>query len=85
MKKWIVQDRYGNTIYFTEERWKHIFESRPELKPFFDKFLETIRTGRRKQDPLMPNEYITSGLMSYYQKTIISLLLLFSKSTLMSQ
>ncbi|MGB0383857.1 MAG: hypothetical protein ACPGWR_03455 [Ardenticatenaceae bacterium] len=57
MKKWTVQDRYGNTIYFTEERWKHILESRPELEPFFDKFLETIRTGRRKQDPLMPNEY----------------------------
>lgn len=57
MKKWTVQDRYGNTIYFTEERWNHILESRPELEPFFDKFLETIRIGRRKQDQLMPNEY----------------------------
>ena len=57
MKKWTVQDRYGNTIYFTEERWQHILESRPELEPLFDKFLETLRTGRRKQDALIPNEY----------------------------
>ena len=57
MKKWTVQDRYGNTIYLTEERWRHILESRPELEPLFDKFIETIRTGRRKQDGLIPNEY----------------------------
>lgn len=57
MKKWTIQDRYDNSIYFTEERWQHILESRPELKPFFEQFLETIRTGRRKQDALLPNEY----------------------------
>ncbi|MDH4137982.1 MAG: hypothetical protein OEW09_14880 [Anaerolineae bacterium] len=62
MRKWTVQDRYGNTIYFTEERWQHILESRPELEPHFSKFLETLRTGRRKQDPLIPNEY------RYYQR-----------------
>ena len=54
---WTVQDRLGNTIYFTEERWRHILESRPELEPFHDLLLETLRTGRRKQDPLLPNEY----------------------------
>ena len=57
MKKWTVQDRYGNTIYLTEERWHHILESRPELELHFDEFLETIQTGRRKQDALIPNEY----------------------------
>lgn len=57
MKKWIVQDRYGNSIYLTEERWHHILESRPELELFFDEFLETIQTGRRTQDALIPNEY----------------------------
>jgi hypothetical protein len=57
MRKWTVQDRYGNSIYFTEERWYHILESRPELEPYFDLFLETLRTGRRQQDPLIPNEY----------------------------
>ena len=57
MKKWVIQDRYGNEIYLTEERWQHILEARPELEPFLDDLRETIRTGRRKQDTLIPNEY----------------------------
>lgn len=57
MKKWVVKDRYNNEIYLTEERWHHILESRPELGSLFDDFLETIRTGRRRQDTLIPNEY----------------------------
>lgn len=57
MKKWSVQDRYGNTIYITEERWLHIVESRPELELYFEEFLDTIRTGKREQDVLIPNEY----------------------------
>lgn len=57
MTKWTVQDRFGNAIYFTEERWRHILEARPELEPHFDLLLETLRTGRRKQDALIPNEY----------------------------
>jgi len=55
--KWTVQDRFGNTVYFTEERWRHILESRPELEPLFHQFLDTLRTGRRQQDSLVPNEY----------------------------
>lgn len=57
MKIWTVQDKYNNTIYLTEERWQHILESRPELEQFSDKFLETIRSGRRRQEALIPNEY----------------------------
>ncbi|MGD9972969.1 MAG: hypothetical protein AB7S77_07920 [Desulfatirhabdiaceae bacterium] len=41
----------------TEERWQHILASRPELHPFLEQFLNTIRTGRRKQDKMIPNEY----------------------------
>lgn len=44
-------------IYLTEERWHHILESRPELEPYFEKFLETIQTGQRRQDSLIPDEY----------------------------
>jgi hypothetical protein len=55
--RWTLQDRYGNEIYLTEERWQHILESRPELEPHFSLFLETIRSGRRRQDPLIPNKY----------------------------
>ena len=57
MAKWIVQDRWGNEIYLTKERWLHILESRPETEPFLDEFLETIRTGRRKQDAWVPYKY----------------------------
>ena len=57
MQKWTVQDRYGNTIYLTEERWQHILESRPEMESFLEQFLETMRTGRRRQEALIPNEY----------------------------
>ena len=54
---WTVQDRYGNTIYLTAERWQHIVESRPELEPHFDQWLDTLRTGYRQQDALIPNKY----------------------------
>ena len=47
MKKWTDKDMYGNAIYFTEERWLHILESRIELEPYFEEFLETLRTGNR--------------------------------------
>lgn len=57
MRKWTVQDRYNNEIYLTEERWQHILESRPELALLLDEFMETVRTGQRKQDSLWPNKY----------------------------
>ncbi len=57
MITWTVQDRRGNEIYLTEERWQHILESRPGVEPFLDEFLETIRTGRRRQDALLPNKF----------------------------
>ena len=72
----------------TIERWQHIVESRSELEPHADKLLETLRTGRRKQDTLIPNKYryykrfdellpITSccGSISW-TKHVISLMLL---------
>ena len=27
-QRWTVQDRYGNPLYLTVERWQHILESR---------------------------------------------------------
>ena len=56
-QKWTVHDRYGNTVYLTAERWQHILESRPELEAHFNDVLDTLRTGARKQDPLIPNKY----------------------------
>ncbi len=36
MNRWSRQDRYGNVVYLTEERWQHVLESRPELEPYFN-------------------------------------------------
>lgn len=52
-KLWTVYDRFGNVIYLTAERWGHIVDpdNHPEVKAFLDLVAETIRLGRRRQDP----------------------------------
>jgi hypothetical protein len=58
-KKWVIQDRYGNTIYLTHERWQHIIapSRHPEMEDYSDHLKETIGTGRRQQEPLDPRKY----------------------------
>ena len=56
-KKWVVGDRYGNRIYLTHERWQHTIENHPEMKSYSDYLKETIKTGKRYQDPLDPRKY----------------------------
>lgn len=58
-KRWGIYDRYGNNIYITEERWEHIIdpENHPEMEEYEDELKETIRSGRRSQDPLNPQKY----------------------------
>ena len=56
-ESWEVHDRYGNRIYMTAERWAHALEKRPWLDDFFDDALDTVRNGRRQQDPLNPQKY----------------------------
>ncbi len=56
-EKWVVQDRYGNEIYLTAERWEHILEYHSELAGYLDSVLDTLRHGRRKQEPSMPSKY----------------------------
>lgn len=48
--RWTVQDRYGNSIYLTQERWEHIIESinHPEIEDYEEELKETVRTGYRK-------------------------------------
>ena len=55
--RWEVYDRYGNKIYMTAKRWHHALEKRPWLVDYLDQALNTIRYGRRRQDPLNPNKY----------------------------
>ena len=58
MRKWTVRDRYGNQIYMTEERWRHIVKRHEELAAHFDDVLDAIRQGRRSQDAILPYKYI---------------------------
>ena len=52
-----VIDRWGNRITLTDERLQHIIEWHPELETFEADVLETIRKGRRRQDPIDPQKY----------------------------
>lgn len=58
-RRWSLRDRYGNTIYLTEERWEHIIASvnHPEMSCYEEHLKTVIRLGRRKQDPLNPQKY----------------------------
>ena len=58
-RRWTVQDRYGNQIYLTQERWGHIIDpfNHPEME-VYEKYLQrTLRMGRRQQEPLNPRKY----------------------------
>jgi hypothetical protein len=58
-KRWTAHDAYGNAIYLTQERWKHITElfNHPEMPDYEEHLRETIQRGRRKQDSLNPRKY----------------------------
>ena len=57
--RWTVRDRYGNSIYLTQERWEHITESinHPEMEDYEEELKETVQSGTRKQDSLNPQKY----------------------------
>lgn len=57
--RWIVQDRSGNSIYLTQERWEHITETinHPEMEDFEEELKETVKTGSRQQDSLNLQKY----------------------------
>jgi hypothetical protein len=53
----IICDKFGNEIYITDERWEHIYERHPEINGFEKYVLQTLRLGRRRQQPLEPDVY----------------------------
>ncbi len=67
-KRWTVQDRYGNQIYLSHERWQHIIEpfNHPDMEGYEEYLRSTIQAGRRIQDSLIPNKY-------YYRKEFADL------------
>jgi hypothetical protein len=57
--RWTAQDRFGNNVYLTQERWEHIIESinHPEMENCENELKETVESGTRKQDSLNPQKY----------------------------
>ncbi len=57
-KRWTVQDRYGNLIYLTQERWEHIIDEtgHSEMEGYEEYLKTTIKKGRRIQEPLNPRK-----------------------------
>lgn len=56
-KRWITQDRDGNPIYLTQERWNHIVEQHPEMADYEEHLKTTLWRARRRQEPLNPRKY----------------------------
>ena len=58
-KRWTVLDREGNSIYLTEERWRHIkdSENHPEMGAHEQHLKSTLQVGRRRQEALNPRKY----------------------------
>lgn len=56
--KEIVIDRYGNEIYLTDERWRHIVRQHPEMSNYKQHLFKTLRSGKRKQHRLYVDVFI---------------------------
>ncbi len=58
-KLWTVQDREGNPIYLTRERWEHITSptNHPEMADYEEHLKTAIQRGRRRQELLNPRKY----------------------------
>ena len=58
MRKWFVHDSDGREIYLTKERWEHIQIRHGELKNHLDEVLDTVRRGKRRQQPQDPQAFV---------------------------
>lgn len=58
-KRWTKKDRFGNSIYLTQERWLHIVDdnNHPEMEDYEEYLKLTIKQGTRKQEPLNPRKF----------------------------
>ncbi len=67
MDKWTVQDRWGNEIYLTEERWQYILERHEELAGLLNEMLETLPNPLREAVIKM----ITTPPVSHFLKVMV--------------
>ncbi len=51
-----LTDRYGHTIYMTEERWRHV-KRHDGMSEALPKILSTLRTSKRRQDEPFSNVF----------------------------
>jgi len=58
MRQWFVRDRDGREVYLTEAQWEHIVNRHRELQPHLEDVLDTVRWGRRRQQPHDPQAYV---------------------------
>lgn len=58
MRRWLIYDRDGREIYLTEEQWAHISSGHREVRHHLDEVLNTVRHGRRCQQPTDPQTYL---------------------------
>jgi len=57
--RWSLTDQFGNEIYLTQERWEHITDpiNHPVMKNYENHLRETIKQGKRKQNPRNQHKY----------------------------
>lgn len=57
--RWTVKDRRGNSVYLTQERWKHIISeiNHPEIESYEEYLKKAIKKGKYRQEPLNPRKY----------------------------
>jgi hypothetical protein len=58
-----VQDRFGNTIYLTDERWNHIVKAHRQMNGHRAEVLSAIRSGKRRQDRTILEKF-------FYKKSV---------------
>lgn len=56
--KQYVQDKYGNVIYLTDERWEHIVERHPVLKDHKEKVLSVVRSSDHSRHDVKWNVFL---------------------------
>jgi hypothetical protein len=78
--RWTITARYGNSIYLTDERWKHIIEplNHPEMVDYEEQLKDIIRSEQRRQDPLNPQKFrytMAFDQLAEYNSHIVAIVL----------
>jgi hypothetical protein len=70
-----VEDPHGRVVELTEERWTHITERHPEIKPFAETMLQAVQSPDRSVQGPEPNErwyYLRTDAPSTWIKVVVA-------------